>query len=86
MNRLKLLLIAAYVYQSELALGSAIETQLTNTAKKGQRLLMATIPIFMLVVAYLYKRGKPEAKEKLESLVIGSLIAVTAFSWSYFFK
>jgi hypothetical protein len=63
-----------------------IQAQLTKTAKKGQQILFTALPIFVLWIAYLYKRGKSEAKERMENLVIGGILAATAFTWSYFFK
>ena len=86
MKRLRFLVISVYLFQSDLVFSSTIQAQLNSTAQKGQKLLMASIPLFAIVVGYLYKRGKPEAKEKLENLIFGSLIVATAFSWSYFFK
>lgn len=68
------------------ALAQSIEAQLTKSGRKGQSLLIKTIPIFALVVGYLYKKGDPAAKDKLEGLIKGSIIVAAAFGLSHFFK
>jgi hypothetical protein len=74
------------VYSNNLIFAQQIEAQLQKTGRKGQSILFAALPIFILSIAYLYKRGKPEAQDRMEKLVMGGLLVATAFGWSYFFK
>lgn len=63
-----------------------IKAQLNKTARKGQDILIQSTPIFILIIAYLYKRGKSDAKERMEGFVIGGILIATAFGWASFFK
>ena len=59
---------------------------LNSAGRKGQKLIIALLPIAILGVAYSYKRGKSDAGSKAENVMIGTLLATTAFGWAYFFK
>jgi hypothetical protein len=83
---LKLVTILYLSLGPHIVFAEQIEAQLRKTGKKGQQLIFAALPIFVLWIAYLYKRGKSEAKERMENLVIGGILAATAFTFSYFFK
>lgn len=70
---------------SQTVFARAVEATLNKVGQRGQKILFAALPIFVLQVAYYYKRGKSEAKEKGESLVIGGILATVAFSLAYIF-
>jgi hypothetical protein len=87
MHKFKKISVALLVMMLPLTLhAQQIEAQLQKTGRKGQSILFSALPIFILSIAYLYKRGKPEAQDRMEKLVMGGLLVATAFGWSYFFK
>lgn len=73
-----------FIYTNEI-FARSIEQVLRRLAQKGQKLLFLALPIFVLVIAYQYKKGEGQAKERMEKLVIGGVLAATAFSISSYF-
>lgn len=63
-----------------------IEGTLTKVGRNGQRLFAATLPLFALGVAWAYKKGDAGAKDKATNLIIGTVIAVSAFGVASYFK
>ena len=73
------------LYSNE-AFSKSLERVLGEMGRKGQTILLNAMPLFALVIGYLYYRGKSEAKERMEQFVIGGILVTTAFGWAYFFK
>lgn len=74
-----------YIFSSTSVYGISVERQLESTAKKGQKLMLAMMPIIVLSIAYLYYRGKSEARERMEQFIIASILVATAFGFKAFF-
>jgi surface polysaccharide O-acyltransferase-like enzyme len=74
------------LFYSNEVLSKSLERVLADAGRKGQTILLNTMPLFALVIGYLYYRGKSEAKERMEQFIIGAVLVSSAFGWSYFFK
>ena len=86
MNRLYSLFISIYLLIPDSVFANSIEGMLHRLARNAQKVVFAILPLMMIYIGYLYKRGKSDAKEKLESLIIGVILVSTAFLWASFFK
>lgn len=68
------------------AFARSIEAQIDATTRKGQKLVLALLPLSIIAIGYLYKRGKSEAPQRLEQTLMGVFLVTTAFGWAYYFK
>jgi uncharacterized BrkB/YihY/UPF0761 family membrane protein len=56
-----------------------VSGSLDKTSKELQLLSWKFAPIPLIIIAVLYKRGKPEAKQQMESFLFGIFILGTVF-------
>lgn len=84
-TKLCLALLTLFPFETVMA-AAEIEKKLVNTSDKITKLFFAAAPLFALNVAWHYKRGKPEAKEKMENFLIGLFIVAAASGFVYYVK
>lgn len=84
-TKLCLALLTLLPFEAVMA-ATTIEKTLKEAGDKIIKIVSLASLLFAVRVAVLYKRGNPNAKEQLESLIIGVIIVASASAWTTFIK
>jgi len=79
-NIFKIYIFLVLTLISNNAYTKEIQQVLRTLGKNLQMIFFYAVPVSVMVIAFMYSRGKSEAKERAENLIIGAVLAVAAFS------